>query len=264
MKPMSVLSIAVASALALSAAQAAPVRNAEIGGSVPAGHGAAAALYTQFDNPGNNGAPDQDFEPMFDAYDSSAADDFVVPGSAVTGWTITSVQTVGTTGTPGSATVDVTIRQNSPGGGDPDLPGAAVCTYVDLVPVDTLGSFDITLPTPCIIGPGTYWVELQTAQNFGSNGQHFWSNRSTQTGSESVWRNPGGGFTTPVDCTNFTPQTACNVGSGLNPDFLFQISGTLGGLAPPGPIPTLSNTMMWTLMGLLTVFGLVAVRKRFA
>lgn len=262
MKPMPLLSIAIASALAVSAVHAAPVRNAGVGGTAPTNHGGGTVLYSQLDNPAGNGVPDQDFEASFDAYDSFAADDFVVPGSAVTGWTITSIQTVGTTGTPGAATVDVTIRQNSVGGGDPDLPGAAVCTYVDVVPVDTLGSFDITLPTPCILGPGTYWVELQTGQNFGSNGQHFWSNRSTQTGSEAVWRNPGDGFGS--GCTTFAPQTSCNVGGGVSPDLLFQISGALGGLAPPGPIPALSNTMLWTLTGLLTLFGVFAVRKRFA
>ncbi len=255
------LSAAIVGALFVSAAHAAPVPNAGTGG-VMGPRGGGTVLYSQIDSPAANGVPDQDFEVSFDSYDSFAADDFVVPGSATTGWTITAINTVGTTGTPGGSLVDVSIHANSPGGGDPDLPGAALCSYTDISPSDTAGSFALTLPTPCIVGPGTYWVQIQTGQNFASNGQHFWSNRSVQTGSEAVWRNPGGGFATT--CVNFTPNTVCGVGGGAAPDYLFEVVGALGGLTPPGPVPALSNTMLWTLMGLFSVFGLVAVRKRFA
>jgi len=199
------------------------------GGALPAhGEGLPAALYSQLDNPAGNGVPDQDFEASFDGYDAFAADDFVVTDAA--GWTITEVRTVGTTGTPGGATVTVNFLNNSAGGGDPDLPGSAVagCSYSGIAPTDTLGSFTIALPTACILAPGTYWVEVQTNQSFASFGQHFWSNRSTQTGSESAWRNPGDGFAT--GCTTYAPQTICGVGGGASPDLLFEIWGTVGGL----------------------------------
>ncbi len=223
--------VGVCVALLLGAPLAAATMSKDAGrsGELPAGgEGGAAALYSQLDNPAGNGVPDQDFEASFNAYDSQAADDFVVTDAA--GWTVEQIRTVGTTGTPGGSTVTVNILTNSPGGGDPDLPGGAVagCTYPGVVPTDTLGSFVIDLPAPCILAPGTYWVEIQTAQNFGSFGQHFWSNRTTQTNSESAWRNPGDGFAS--GCTSYAPATVCGVGGGAAPDLLFEVWGVIGGL----------------------------------
>jgi uncharacterized repeat protein (TIGR01451 family) len=221
------LALGLACALPASAAlqkaagsAGAPAANTPAGGDV--------VLYSQLNNPAGNGVPDQDFEASFDAYDSEAADDFVVTDAS--GWTINQVTTVGTTGTPGGATVSVDFYPNAAGGGDPDLPGATpTCTYTGIVPTDTLGSFTINLPTSCILPPGTHWVAIQTNQNFASFGQHFWSNRTTQTGSESVFRNPGDGFAS--GCTTFMPATVCGVGGGASPDLLFTIVGQVGGLA---------------------------------
>lgn len=258
-----VLSAAIAAGLMMAgAADAAMVKNAGSAGVIPPGIRApSAVLYSQLDNPSGNGVPDQDFEPANDAYDSIAADDFVVTDPS--GWTIQQVSTVGTTGTAGGSTVDVTIHANSVGGGDPDLPGAAECTYTGLTPVDTTGSFVITLPTSCIVGPGTHWVSIQTNQSFAANGQHFWSNRSTQTGSEGVWMNPSNGFGT--GCATFTPQTTCGVGGGASPDLLFQLDGVLGGLVTPSqPVPANSTFALLGLAALLAGVGVFAMRRRFS
>jgi uncharacterized repeat protein (TIGR01451 family) len=202
-------------------------------------------LYDQLSSPAGNGAPDQNFEAAQDAFDSEAADDFVVTDAG--GWDITGINTVGTTGAAGGATVDVTFHANAPGGGDPDLPGAAECTYAALVPGDIGGSLTITLPSTCSLAQGTHWVAIVVNQNFGTHGQHFWANRTVQNGSEGVFRNPANGFGT--GCTTFTPQTICGVGGGAAPDFLFQVVGQVGqagpaadlgitktGLASPGSI----------------------------
>ncbi len=225
MKKVTIVAVvtALAASLLVGPAWAQLSRSAGRGGSLPAAP--EAILYDQTNNASANGSPDQDFEAAFNAYDSEGADDFVV--NDATGWLVDQVNTIGTTGTAGGATVDVTFYTNSAGGGDPDLPGSAVCTYTALTPVDTAGSFTITLPTACTLCPGTYWVAIQTNQSFGAFGQHFWSNRTTQTGSEGTWRNPGNGFAT--GCTSFTPQTICGVGGGTNPDYLFSIGGTVGG-----------------------------------
>lgn len=255
------LSIALLSLCAAGAADAL-TRTAGQGGSLPprTPEGASVLLFDQTNSPANNGVPDQDFEAAFDTYDSEAADDFVVPAGP--NWLVDEVRTVGTTGTPGGSTVDVVFYSNSAGGGDPDLPGAAVagCSYTALTPVDTLGSFTITLPTTCSLPPGTYWVSVQTNQNFAANGQHFWSNRSVQTGSESVWRNPGDGFAS--GCTTFRPQTVCGVGGGASPDLLFQIWGTLAPAAAPVAAPTMDRYGL-VLMGLLlaAVAGFTLTRR---
>lgn len=232
MNQKSLLLTALVGALLAPHADAAFNRSANATGAVVnATRGVDVVLYSQLDAPAGNGVPDQDFEASFDAYDSFAADDFVVTDPS--GWTINSIGTVGTTGTPGGATVSVRFYANSVGGGDPDLPNLADvrCTYTGLVPVDTLGSFAINLPTSCILPPGAFWVEIQTSQNFGSFGQHFWSNRSTQSNSESVWRNPGNGFAS--GCTTYAPATVCGVGGGASPDLLFSISGQPGGFTQP-------------------------------
>jgi uncharacterized repeat protein (TIGR01451 family) len=139
------------------------------------------------------------------------------------------VVTVGTQSTGGvPASVDVAFYANSAGGGDPDLPGAVECSYPGLIPIGT-ASLTLNLPAPCILTMGPHWVGIQVNQNFGGGGgQHFWSNRTAQTGSEGTWRNPGNGFAT--GCTTFMPQTVCGVGGSVNPDFLFQILGQIGGL----------------------------------
>ncbi|HRC84253.1 MAG TPA: DUF11 domain-containing protein [Thermoanaerobaculia bacterium] len=228
MKTVTTSSICAALAVVLALPSSAALQKAAGGtGAVSnAPNGVPVLLYDQTNNPAGNGVPDQDFEASFDAYDSEAADDFVVTDAS--GWTVEQVRTVGTTGTAGGSTVSVTFFANAAGGGNPDLPGAAECTYTGISPTDAAGSFMINLPTPCILGPATHWVRIQTNQNFGSFGQHFWSNRSTQTNSESVWRNPGDGFAT--GCTTFTPQRTCGVGGGASPDLLFSIWGQVGGL----------------------------------
>ena len=242
--PVALLSLAL-SLVVVAPGLAAPVKAAGRTGALPvSSDGVAALLYGQNDSPAANGVPDQDFEASFDAYDAEAADDFVVTDP--TGWTIDEVRTVGTTGTAGAATVKVTFHSNSAGGGDPDLPGAAVagCSYTGIVPTDVTGSFTILLPTPCVLAAGTYWVAIQTSQNFGANGQHFWSNRTVQTTSESAWRNPLGGFA--VGCLSYSPVSTCTgaggpVGGGF-PDLLFEIWGTIGGAGPvPGDLSILKT-----------------------
>lgn len=189
--------------------------------------GTSILLYDQFDGASGNGIPDQDFEVTLDAFDSMAADDFVVPLGAT--WIVDEVRSIGTTLVPGGAQVSVTMYANSEGGGNPDLPGPAIagCTYMHLLPVDSGGSFAIVLPTPCLLPGGRYWVGIQTHQDLAVYGQHFWSVRGVQSGAEGVWRNPGNGFAT--GCTDFRPQTQCGVGGGASPDMLFQIRGVVAG-----------------------------------
>lgn len=222
-------------------------------------------LYDQTDSPDGNGIPDQDFEAGFDIYDSIGADDFVVTDAP--GWTIDVVNTIGTTGTPGTATVDIAFHTDA--GGSPDVSNP-VCTYTDLVPVDNLGSFTINLPTPCALpsnGSTVYWLVQQTRQDFASGGQHFWSGRSVISGAESHFLNPDNGFGS--GCTTFQPVSVCGVGgstgAGDPRDRLFSLAGEIGGPAflNTQPVPTMSNIGLGVLALSMLVLGGLAVGRRF-
>ena len=178
----------------------------------------ASVLYDQTDNDSGVGIVSQDFEATFDGYDSEGADDFVVPPD--TTWAVTSVTTPGVyfNGAGPAEAVNLTIF-NDDGG----LPGAVACSYPLQTPVDTTGSFVFTLPTPCILGPGTYWLDVQARMDFGSGGEWAWETRGVQGNSPALWRNPGDGFGT--GCTSFSPMAPCN--AIMAPDFLFSLSGSV-------------------------------------
>jgi len=249
---------AIGSLMSFTAWAQAPSLEAGVAGSTDfaATEGMATVLYDQTDNAGANGAPDQDFEASFDAYDAEGADDFNVDWPD--GWVIQQVNTVGTTGTPGGALVDVNVYSDNSG---TPLGGSMVCSYNDVTPTtDNLGALTVDLPTDCNVPTGVHWLAIQVNQNFGTFGQHFWSNRTTQTGNAGHWRNPGDGFAT--GCLDWTPMTTCGVGGGVNPDFLFSIVGMLG--EPQVPIievPTLGQIGLITLLLSLAVIGLLRMRR---
>ena len=213
-------------------------------------------LYDQTDNASGNGAPAQDFEAGFEAYDCDAADDFVVTDA--TGWDVNQVNILGSQSSGGTPTsVDVTFYADSA-----TFPGPVVCSYPGLIPV---GSANITvmLPTVCELPQGTFWLGFQVNQAFNPTGQFFWSNRTTQTGSGGVWRNPGDGFES--GCISWGRQTTCGVGGGTSPDFLFQILGEVGVPEPSVlEIPTLDSVGLAALVALLAAAAFFALRRRWA
>lgn len=181
--------------------------------------GPGVVLYDQTSAPpSGNGAPDQDFEAAFDAYDCRGADDFTVTDP---NWTINQVQTVGTQsigGTPSG--VNVWFYPDMGG-----APGATpTCEYLNIATASPT-SLDITLPTGCVLPMGVHWVAVQVVQDFGGNGQHFWSGVSLAgtNGNPGVWENANNGFGT--GCTTWTTQSTCGVGGGVADDWLFALIG---------------------------------------
>ena len=200
------LFIVLAVAVAPAVVDAAMSNAAGTGGNPLSGVGRQSLLYDQTDNAAGNGAPDQDFEAAYDTYDCEGADDFDVTWAD--GWFVQQVQTIGTQTTGGTAaTANITFYGDSAG-----FPGAQICTYSGLAVIDVAGALTIDLPTDCFLGTGVAWVAVQAQQDFATAGQHFWSNRITQTLSESVWRNPGGGFAIPACLDWGRQQTVCGVG----------------------------------------------------
>ena len=173
-------------------------------------------LYSQLDSDSGVGIVSQDFEPANDAFDSEGADDFVVPPDV--SWQINSVTANGVyfNGAGPAAAVNLTIFDDNAG-----LPGGAACSYPLQTPADTAGVFVFTLPSPCILSSGTYWIDVQVRMDFSAGGEWGWEGRTVTSNSPAVWRNPGDGLGT--GCTNFTPASTCIGTAG--PDFLFSLSG---------------------------------------
>lgn len=246
-----VLSLALAAALLALPGSAQMNKAAGVGGTINSVEGAPTLLYDQNNNASGNGAPDQDFEAAFNAYDSRGADDFEVTFAG--GWVVEQVTTVGTTG---GATTSVDVQFLADAAGFPDAAPVTGCDYPGIVPTSQVGgSFVLDLPTGCNLTTGFYWVAIQANQDFGTAGQHFWSNRTVQSNQGAVWENPGDGFAT--GCTTWDRMTTCGVGGGASPDFLFQILGTEGipGGGPGEPIVTIPTL---DVVGLVALFALLA------
>jgi hypothetical protein len=188
-------------------------------------------LYDQTNSAGT-GTVSQNFEAANDAFDSQAADDFVVRAGSV--WTIQRVNVNGVyfNGAGPAASVNVTFYFNSG-----TLPGAAVPggTYTNLPMTDTAGNFSVPLPTNLVLSAGTYWVSVQANLNFTPDGEWGWLDRTVQSNSPAAWQNPGGGF--GFGCLTWGARAGtCSVDPAA-PDQIFQIVGCLGA-ASPTPTPT--------------------------
>jgi subtilisin-like proprotein convertase family protein len=193
-------------------------------GAIAAPQAPSLILYDQTDSPNANAFSSQNFESIYDAYDSQAADDFVVTGS---GWSVTTVVTPGVyfNGAGPAASLHVTFYEDAGG-----LPGTVVagCDYPAVTKFsDVVGSFTATLTPACTLSPGHKWVSVQVNMNFVPAGQWGWTMRDVLSFDPSVWRNPGGGF--PGGCLTFTPRGVCDPTTAGSPDQAFRLDGNFAG-----------------------------------
>jgi len=197
-------------------------------------------LYDQINNPAPTpgGVTSQDFETVNDPFDSFAADDFVVPAGQT--WNITEVDVSGEYSLGGgpAASFHVFFYQDSA-----TLPGTLVATRL-ANPYSGGANALITLTSQVTLTPGTYWVAVQSRQDFTPAGQWFWDNRAIISNSGAAWQNPGGGF--GVGCLTYGRKTTC-LPTQNGPDQLFRLVGTLGGASPtptgtPSPTATATAT----------------------
>jgi alpha-beta hydrolase superfamily lysophospholipase len=84
----------------------------------------------------------------------------------------------------------------------------------------TLTLYELDLPQPVHLDPGTHWLSVQSSLT--DPDQWYWTERRVQAGAASMWRNPLGGLV-PA-CTDWSPRLDCGVGS--HPDQVFAISGS--------------------------------------
>ncbi|MFN8150019.1 MAG: hypothetical protein U0R24_02675 [Solirubrobacterales bacterium] len=188
----------------------------------PAG-ASAEVLFNNIDETSPRSINSQNFNPANDAFDAMAADDFVVPAGET--WTITGALVRGTQdGTTPTTSAEVRFFADAGGAPGAEIPtGAATATDYPRMNLTFAG------PT---LSAGTYWFGVSANLDPGTSApfsQWYWSENSEQFGSNSVYRNPGNGFTT--GCTSFTTKSSCvftGPGGGAHtaPDQSFNLSGT--------------------------------------
>jgi hypothetical protein len=197
-------------------------------------------LWDQYNNPATEppvGIGSQDFEPAFNTLDDQAADDFALatppPGINIY---ITAVRVMGEYSEGGGPASSFNVYFYSNGAGN--LPGTLIGAYLNLSYTGTPPDLTINLPHPVPFGPGTHWVSVQARQDFKTNGQWFWHNRTVQSNAGAAWQNPGDGYGT--GCITWNRKNAC-VPDQVWPDQVFQILGFWEG-NPPSPTPTPTPT----------------------
>jgi len=191
-------------------------------------------LYSQ-NSPNGYGFTDNNFTSgsVGTAYNSIAADDFVVPAGKT--WVVTTVDVSGvyyncTTGVNcGPATSEVVTFYKSKKGKPGAILGKGADTYT-VVCSDSAGNFSCNIPGPK--GKGlklkggtsgkTYWLGFVANQNFVNARQWGFEETNGGGGNAGVWQNPGNGFAT--NCTTWTPPSQC-FGIGTN-EWAFDLQGT--------------------------------------
>ena len=178
------------------------------------------SCYEQMANPGTNSITSQNFETVFDSFDTKAADDFFIPAGQE--WILSSVSVLGNyyNGTGPATSVNVWFYNDSSG-----HPGTTADSVMNIVPSGGLetGSFEIPFAIHITLPEGTYWLSVQCNMDFAAGGQWGWTEQ-LQSNLESNWQNPGGGFGTP--CTSWGYRvTTCGVGGTTGyPDFSFRLN----------------------------------------
>jgi len=202
--------------------------------------------------------PDQDFEAAFDTYDAEGADDFLV--TFPNGWDINQINILGFY-SPGPGPAQATSVAVYPDAGG--TPAAApICDYPLLGTfTDYGGAFLIPLPTPCSVGPGTYWVSHSARQDVVPFGQHFWVTSTSGNLNDAVWRNPGNGFGT--GCTDWDSILTCFPDEDpplVASDWIFQIVGQ----ERAEPVPAINRVGLALLLAALMAGSFLVFRRRSA
>jgi len=191
---------------------------------IVATEGSAQVIYQQSSGQATEGIASQDFEPLSDAFDCQAADNFIVPTGEV--WTIDSVGIYGQYSNLNTTTL-MRFWIYSDDNGEPD----SVLYFEEWnedVDENGDGDFVVSLTCPLHLSSGVYWISAQAIKNLNGNGsgQWYWTRDSTGDSVSFQWRNPLGGFGT--SCYSFTPIQTCAT-SIQETNLAFDMYGCQGG-----------------------------------
>ena len=195
-----------------------------------------AGVWNQYDNPATEpplGIGSQQFEPALNTLDDQVADDFVLTAPPPPMYLyITGVRVMGEYSTGGGPASSFNVYLYANGAGN--LPGTLIVSFLNRPYTGTPPDFMINLGNPFTLPSGTYWVSVQARQDFNTNGQWFWHNRTVQRNAGAAWQNPGDGYGT--GCITWNRKNAC-MPDQVWPDQVFQILGFA-----EGPTPTSTPT----------------------
>jgi hypothetical protein len=200
-----------------------------------------AGVWNQYDNPATEpplGIGSQQFEPALNTLDDQVADDFVltVPPPPMYLY-ITGVRVMGEYSTGGGPASSFNVYLYANGAGN--LPGTLIASFLNRPYTGTPPDFVIRW-SPFSLPSGTYWVSVQARQDFNTNGQWFWHNRTVQTNAGAAWQNPGDGYAT--GCLTWNRKNAWMTDQ-VWPDQVFQILGFFEGPTPTATVtPTATPT----------------------
>lgn len=193
-------------------------------------------LWDQFDATIGGGSASQVF-PDFSNSVLQSADDFEVPMGET--WSIEEVLTRGSFSQSGPIpSVNVIFYENDGG-----MPGSiiAACNYLGLVPANGADpDISVLLATPCVLGPGQYWVSVMPVMLFAPNGQWFWSSVNFTALNEWQFQDPDGLIPNP--CVTWgAGNTACGIAGS---DKQFQLLGEIVNPLELDPItPAIKNNI---------------------
>jgi hypothetical protein len=207
--------LAVMTIVLSSSVMHAQLRVSSSSGGAPVLPDSRAVLYQQTNSAGA-GQASQDFEAFYDIYDCQGADDFYVPAGVM--WNIETVTATGS----GSTTANVAnVFIYDDAGGKPA--NSATISLMGLACTNAASVLAINIPGGILLGPGHYWISVQDAAEYATNGQWFWTLTSSIYNSGSCWRNPGNAFGTGA----ITWTTMAALGYP-NSDFMFRLDGASG------------------------------------
>lgn len=259
MKKLLSLSFTLVFALCATVIYAQPSKQAGVsgegGGFVPTDPGAVVDLTLTQATPAGNGTPSQEFEAAFSAYDTEAADDFIIPAGGAR--SIVSVDIIGTSSIGGTAGADVIMNVYDDAGGSP---GALVFTETFVGANTAAGAFSLVSATCPPLPPGGYWISVISDNDFGGGGgQWFWSTSTDDlTGNPWMVQNPGNGFGT--GCTTWSSGAACGFAGSTGPGLLMTIN--LSEQIAEEIVPTLGEWSIIILGILFLIVGVVSVTQR--
>ena len=176
----------------------------------------AKVLWNQNSNSNGQNILSMNFTSTGTAYNSQAADDFVIPTGKT--WRITEVDVSGVYSGSGPANSEnVFFYRNAKG-----MPGNAIskATFNNLQGSDSNGNFAITLPNGGFrLKAGHYWVSVIANMAEGCCGVWAWNINSVQHHDQATWQNPGGGLD---NCRSWGTLENC---WSLGPDLMFALRG---------------------------------------